>query len=100
MQLSPGQRARLRFDELRKTKGPQALDLWAPSGAGERSRTLDLLITNELLYQLSYTGETFLLPSSRPYYCVTSVAPFGLRATIRWASGLLTLYLRMSCSTN
>ena len=26
------------------------------SGAGERSRTLDLLITNELLYQLSYTG--------------------------------------------
>jgi hypothetical protein len=27
------------------------------TGAGERSRTLDLLITNELLYQLSYTGE-------------------------------------------
>jgi hypothetical protein len=26
------------------------------TGAGERSRTLDLLITNELLYQLSYTG--------------------------------------------
>jgi hypothetical protein len=26
------------------------------SGAGERNRTLDLLITNELLYQLSYTG--------------------------------------------
>ena len=26
-------------------------------GAGERNRTLDLLITNELLYQLSYTGE-------------------------------------------
>src|SRR5690606_27225424 len=24
---------------------------------GERSRTLDLLITNELLYQLSYTGK-------------------------------------------
>ncbi len=32
----------------------QVLDL---TGAGERSRTLDLLITNELLYQLSYTGE-------------------------------------------
>ena len=27
------------------------------TGAGERSRTPDLLITNELLYQLSYTGE-------------------------------------------
>ncbi len=26
------------------------------TGAGERNRTLDLLITNELLYQLSYTG--------------------------------------------
>ena len=26
------------------------------SGAGDRSRTYDLLITNELLYQLSYTG--------------------------------------------
>ena len=25
-------------------------------GAGERSRTSDLLITNQLLYQLSYTG--------------------------------------------
>src|SRR5690606_17081892 len=25
-------------------------------GAGERNRTLDLLITSELLYQLSYTG--------------------------------------------
>ena len=25
-------------------------------GAGDRSRTYDLLITNELLYQLSYTG--------------------------------------------
>jgi hypothetical protein len=26
------------------------------NGAGERNRTLDLLITSELLYQLSYTG--------------------------------------------
>lgn len=25
-------------------------------GAGSRSRTRDLLITNQLLYQLSYTG--------------------------------------------
>gem|GEM_PF-6214752 len=27
-------------------------------GAGEMNRTPDLLITNELLYQLSYTGKT------------------------------------------
>ena len=26
------------------------------NGAGDRSRTDDLLITNQLLYQLSYTG--------------------------------------------
>jgi hypothetical protein len=26
------------------------------SGAGERNRTSDLLITNQLLYRLSYTG--------------------------------------------
>ena len=26
------------------------------TGAGERTRTSDLLITNQLLYQLSYTG--------------------------------------------
>ena len=29
------------------------------NGAGERSRTLDLLITSQLLYQLSYTGTVF-----------------------------------------
>ena len=28
----------------------------AGNGAGDRSRTRDLLITNQLLYQLSYTG--------------------------------------------
>ena len=29
------------------------------SGAGEMNRTPDLLITNELLYRLSYTGNVF-----------------------------------------
>ncbi len=32
------------------------LRLRACSGADERNRTLDLLITNELLYRLSYIG--------------------------------------------
>ncbi len=41
----------------KKTKGSASASLLTlGSGAGERSRTLDLLITNELLYQLSYTG--------------------------------------------
>jgi len=29
-------------------------------GAGERNRPLDLLITSELLYQLSYSGNLIL----------------------------------------
>jgi hypothetical protein len=29
---------------------------WRRDGAGERIRTPDLLITSQLLYQLSYTG--------------------------------------------
>jgi hypothetical protein len=30
-------------------------------GAGKRNRTSDLRITNALLYQLSYSGETLIL---------------------------------------
>ena len=33
----------------------QSLDIY---GAGERTRTADLLITNQLLYQLSYAGQS------------------------------------------
>ncbi len=36
-----------------------SLPLQIEDGAGERSRTLDLLITSQLLYQLSYTGTVF-----------------------------------------
>lgn len=39
--------------ETKKARIAAGLDL---IGAGERNRTLDLLITNELLYRLSYTG--------------------------------------------
>ena len=34
------------------------------SGAGERTRTPDLLITNQLLYQLSYTSTLCVLPET------------------------------------
>ncbi len=37
-------------------------------GAGDRTRTYDPIITNDVLYQLSYTG-----PVTRPY----STAPRG-----------------------
>jgi hypothetical protein len=35
-------------------------EAFAITGAGERNRTLDLLITSELLYQLSYAGNLIL----------------------------------------
>lgn len=40
------------------------------TGAPERNRTLDLLITSELLYQLSYRGKAvdFTLPHNSPGY--------------------------------
>ena len=45
---------RLRFDYVKK---PPTLANQGPlRGAGEMNRTPDLLITNELLYRLSYTG--------------------------------------------
>ena len=43
----------LRNDKTQRVSLGQVFDIF---GAGERNRTLDLLITNELLYQLSYTG--------------------------------------------
>ena len=39
-----------------KNEGPAFLRALVLSGAGTRSRTRDLLITSQLLYQLSYTG--------------------------------------------
>ncbi len=37
------------------------------NGAGTKSRTRDLLITNQLLYQLSYTGTEQTLQLATPY---------------------------------
>ena len=41
------------------------LEAFAATGAGERNRTLDLLITSELLYQLSYSGNLLLASVSK-----------------------------------
>ena len=35
-------------------------------GAGNRSRTCDLRITNALLYQLSYTGNDLMIKEGEP----------------------------------
>lgn len=46
------------YCELKQQKGHQEIpgDLFFFTGAEERTRTADLLITNQLLYQLSYSG--------------------------------------------
>ena len=45
-------------DRLQILLGPKRPEEFRPvGGAGERTRTSDLLITNQLLYQLSYTSE-------------------------------------------
>ena len=50
------------------------------NGAGERSRTLDLLITSQLLYQLSYTGIWWRMTGSnrRPPACKAGALPAEL----------------------
>jgi hypothetical protein len=49
-----------------KKKGriAQPIDL---SGAGKRNRTSDLLITNQLLYRLSYSGEIYEVGKSNQF---------------------------------
>ena len=37
--------------------GPESANLLRKFGAGDGTRTRDLLITNQLLYQLSYAGQ-------------------------------------------
>ena len=44
----------------------------AKNGAGGRTRTPDLLITNQLLYQLSYTSLFYLPVSSDVIYYIMS----------------------------
>src|SRR4029078_5303865 len=39
-----------------------------PSGAGDGTRTRDLLITNQLLYQLSYASDDPFSKTHRPFY--------------------------------
>ena len=57
------------------------LNLLQKTGAGERSRTLDLLITSQLLYQLSYTGEARIMAKKPPV--VQLLTLFFLRSLFR-----------------
>ena len=54
--------------------GECALQVIEIIGAGTKSRTRDLLITNQLLYQLSYTGTAVFLSG---YVACTAGVGFG-----------------------
>jgi hypothetical protein len=58
----------LPIDRRRPRRDRQSCYFTRNSGAGDRTRTDDLLITNQLLYQLSYAGTGG---------CVTGQAPRG-----------------------
>jgi hypothetical protein len=63
-------------------------------GAGERNRTLDLLITSELLYQLSYTGTA--CRGTRRVCIVMNIAGFVRSAAPRGETGLPTALIAES----
>ena len=48
-------------------------------GAGERNRTPDRLITNQLLYQLSYASASFLMIAHLLNICLIIVEGSGMR---------------------
>ena len=52
------------MNELSRLRGSERYAVRADDGAGRRTRTPDLLITNQLLYQLSYTS----ISTARLYY--------------------------------
>gem|GEM_PF-2142862 len=77
-------------------KGPPRGGEPTKHGADERSRTSDLLITNQLLYQLSYVGQGGVVYGNRPA-CSTETTqstgqptlPHPFPEGVRWdASGL------------
>ncbi len=56
------------------------------NGAGDRSRTHDLLITSQPLYQLSYTGEvwwTLTGSNRRPSACKADALPAELSVLMK-----------------
>jgi hypothetical protein len=53
--------ARQIYSLLLLTAQPTLPELSLFSGAGDGTRTRDLLITNQLLYQLSYASTNFLI---------------------------------------
>ena len=72
----------------------------ASHGAGSRSRTRDLLITNQLLYQLSYAGAGAILAGHPPHPPQKQVALCALMPAVatrlRQSSGVSPALTRSS----
>ena len=81
LQSAPfGHSGTLPYKPQPKRKGYVKHACLSASGAGERTRTPDLLITNQLLYQLSYTSKFLTLDNyslinkkSQPFFSKFSV---------------------------
>jgi hypothetical protein len=58
-------------------------------GAGEMNRTPDLLITNELLYRLSYTGEGPHSSKGGPAFSGALAGGAGFAVVLRYALNLV-----------
>ena len=56
----------------------------AQFGAGERTRTPDLLITNQLLYQLSYTSKYIIFSTLKHYTPDTGNCQGGFRGFLNF----------------
>ena len=76
-----------------KRKGPLLTEGPFLFGAGTRSRTRDLLITNQLLYQLSYAGDI----RQGAHYSCWAPAKQAISATFYWGQ-LDTSRIRTSSS--
>ena len=63
------------------------------TGADERTRTADLLITNQLLYQLSYVGATHPERLLGPFGITCKAAHVSTR--IAWGSAFVTVAKRL-----
>ena len=65
-------------------KTPEWLTPGLLIGAGTKSRTRDLLITSQLLYQLSYTGSEAVLPAKTGAHSIGIGIPDAMRGTVKW----------------
>ena len=70
-------------EQKQKVSGHISSETFYSIGADERNRTVDLLITNELLYQLSYIGTKLKIIAER--LCPSQIVRSGKSTHLRSA---------------